>query len=337
MNADEPLVDGEGSSRIKALLTVPGCKVEPYVGEDVSFQPIILNDVDGFEAEMCAVTDWPPGVTADRAGVVALGVVDLVLRWPLGRIWLSLENNGQEVSQAPDISRWEPYEWLETLMAGYRPPGSVATISNDAQRRIGQLWRAAMDAPAPILDLLLGPFALASSAANATNPYDRVMSLWSGIELLYPVKGEMNRLETILTRDPSFADVEDPRGAKHCGQLLSYRSELARDQWLHAPVRAALQTEPSTAFERVKVATVVAYAIRCKIVHGQWARTRNDRRIEAGAAERWLWQLIEREVECRLTGGRLPPIRAITSTLFGNLSRASQDLRRELTPHAPPS
>jgi hypothetical protein len=160
------------------------------------------------------------------------------------------------------------------------------------------------------------------------------MSLWSGIELLYPVKGDLNKIEAILTRDPSFADVEDPRGAKHCGQLFSYRSELAQDQWLHRPVRAALQTEPATALERVKVATVVAYAIRCKIVHGQWARTRNDRRIEAGAAERWLWQLIEREIELRLTRGRLAPIRAITSTLFGNLSRKPEDLARELTPHA---
>jgi hypothetical protein len=322
--------------KIKALLTVPGCKVEPYVGEDVSFQPIILNDVDGFEAQMCAVTNWAPGVTADRAGVVALGVVDLVLRWPLGNVWLSLETNGQKVSQSRDVSGWQPYEWLETPLAGLRPPGSVATISNDAQRRIEQLWRAAMDAPAPILDHLLGPLALASSAATATNPYDRVMSLWSALELLYPGMHDMERIEAILTRDPLFADVEDARGAKHCRQLLSYRSDLAHDPWFHRPVRAALQTEPSKASERVELSTVVAYAIRCKIVHGQWARTRNDRRIEAGAAERWLWQLLEREIELRLTGDRLAPIRAIASTMFGNLSRTTQDLPRELTPHAPP-
>lgn len=308
--------------KIKALLTVPGCKVEPYVGEDVSFQPIVLDDVDAFEAEMSAVTNWRSlGLTADRAGVVALGVIDIVLRWPLFHVWLSVETNGQQVRESRNVSRWQPYEWLETSLAGYRPPRSVVTISNNAQRRIEQLWRATMHAPPSILEHLLGPLALASSAASATNPYDRVVSLWSGLELLYPGMGEMKRIEAILTRDPSFADVEDPRGAKHCRQLLSYRSDLARDLWLHRPVRAALQTTPSRASERVEVATFVAYAIRCKIVHGQWARTRDARRLEAGAAERWLWQLLEREMELRLMGARLVPIRAIEGTLFGRLTR----------------
>ena len=319
-------MDGDGPWRIEALLTVPGCKVEPYVGEDVTFQPIILNDVDGFEAEMVAMADWPPRVMADRVGVVALGVVDLVLRWPLGNVWLGLEVNGQQVSQSRDISQWQPYEWLETSLAGFRPPASVATISADAQCRIELLWRAALRATAPIQDLILGPLALVSSAAAATNPYDRVMLLWSTLELLHPAKREMARIEAILTTDALIAGVQDARADKHCMQLLSYRSDLAGDTWFHRSVRAALATEPSNSSERAEVATIMAYAIRCKIVHGQWARTRNDRRIEAGAAERWLWQLVEGEIEVRLTGNRLVPIRAFTSTLFGNLSRTPADL-----------
>lgn len=193
----------------------------------------------------------------------------------------------------------------------------MATISEGAQQRIEQLWCTAIKAPPLTLELLPGPLALASSAASATNPYDRVMSLWSGLELLYPGMSERKRIDALVTRDPSFAEVEDLRGAKHCRQLLRYRSKLAHDSWLRPGVRAFLQAKPSRAADRVEVAAVVAYAIRCKIVHGQWARTRDDRRIEARAAERWLWQLLEREIELRLTGARLSPIRAIGWTQFG--------------------
>jgi hypothetical protein len=313
--------------KIKALLTVPGCKVEPYFGGDVSFQPIVLDDVDGFEAELSAVTNWrSPGVTADRAGVVALGVVDLVLRWPVFSAWLNVEINGQEARQSRDVSRWQSYELLETAIGGHRPARSVATISVDAQQRMEQLWRATMHAPLPSLEHLLGPLALASSTASATNPFDRVMSLWNGLELLYPRMSERKRIEAIVGRDPSFASVEEPRGAKACPLLLRYRTTLARDPWIHPALRMSLQARPSTAAKRVEVATLVAYAIRCKIAHGQWARIRDDRRVEAGAAERWLWQLVEREIELRLTGGRLTPIRAIERTRFGNLSRPTQRL-----------
>lgn len=69
--------------------------------------------------------------------------------------------------------------------------------------------------------------------------------------------------------------------------------------------------------QRVRVATLAAYAIRSKIVHGQWARNRDDRRAEADAAEQWLWQLVEREVEIRLTDMRLDPIQAHGLRRFG--------------------
>jgi hypothetical protein len=313
--------------RFKALLAAPGCKVEPYLGDGVSFQPIVLNDVDGFEAEMTAVTNWRSlRVTTDRAGVVALGVVDLVLRWPLFNVWLTVEIDGQEVQHSRTISGWQSYEWLETSLGGYRPPRAVATISEDARRRIEQLWHATIHAPLPILEHLLGPLALASSAASATNPFDRVMWLWSGLEILYPRMRERERIEAIVGRDPSFAEIEEPRGAKTCAQLLRYRNTLAHDSWLRPGLMTAFQRKPSTAAERVEVVTLVAYAIRCKIAHGQWARIRDDRRAEAGAAERWLWQVLEREIELRLTGGRLAPIRAIERARFGNLSRSTHDL-----------
>jgi hypothetical protein len=59
------------------------------------------------------------------------------------------------------------------------------------------------------------------------------------------------------------------------------------------------------------MATVLAYAIRSEIVHGQWPRFLDDRRLEAGAAEGWLWQLVEREIEMRLAGQRLDVVRAV--------------------------
>jgi len=316
--------------KVRAKITTTGCKVEPYLGEFVSFQPVIFEEnIDGFEAEMSAVTNWRSrGLTADRAGVVALGLIDLVLRWPLFDVWLAIETDGHEVRQSRDVTRWQAYEWLETSLAGHRPPRSLITISSDAQQRIEHLWRATMRAPLPVLELLLGPLALASSAADRANPYDRVLSLWSALELLYPRMSETKRIEAIVRRDPSFADIEEPRGAKSCRQLLRYRNTLARDSWFRPWLTTAFQTKPSTGAERVELTTLVAYGIRCKIAHGQWARIRNDRRVEAGAAERWLWQLLEREIELRLTGGRLAPIRAIERTKFGNLSRPTQGLAK---------
>jgi len=67
----------------------------------------------------------------------------------------------------------------------------------------------------------------------------------------------------------------------------------------------------------VRVASAIAYAFRSKIVHGQWARFREDHRLEAGAATQWLWQLLEREIELRLTGRRLEPLRAAGAAKFG--------------------
>lgn len=307
--------------------------MEPYIGEYVSFQPVIVQGhVDGFEAQASAVTNWrSPGVATDRAGVVALGVMDLVLRWPLSDVHLTIEIDGKAAGQSRDISSWQPYEWVSVFRWGGSLTPSVATLSSDALRRIEQLWCASVRAPLATLDSLLGPLAQASSAATASNPYDRIMPLWSGLELIYPRMRDLRRIDAIVGRDPSFAQVERARASKLCQQLLGYRGGLARDAWLHPPIRTALRAKPSTAAERVRVATLVAYAIRGKIVHGQWARTRDDRRLEAGAAERWLWQLLEREIELRLTGGRLDPIRAIGQMRIG----AERPLQAPLQPVSP--
>lgn len=97
--------------KIKVRIIAPGCKVEPYIGAYVTFQPVTLQGHgDAFEVEASAVTNWrSPGLTADRAGVVALGVIDLVLRWPLFNVFLDIEINGQAAPRSRNISSWQPY------------------------------------------------------------------------------------------------------------------------------------------------------------------------------------------------------------------------------------
>lgn len=98
-------------------------------------------------------------------------------------------------------------------------------------------------------------------------------------------------------------------GRATCARLLKFRALLAKDPWLHAPIRSRLATRPNGAQQRVEAATFMAYAIRSLIVHGQWARAREAHRREARAAESWLWQLVEREIELRLVSSRLEPVK----------------------------
>lgn len=309
--------------RVIVRVAAPGGKVQPYDGDRLLCRPVHYEDengsqVDGFAVQATATTKWRSrNLATDRAGVVALGIIDLVLRWPFSDVDLSIEINGEAARRTRNISGWQPYEWLQVFnWRGHLPTG-VATLSAEAFGRIEKLWCSAVGAHPATLEHVLGALAQASSAAAATHSFDRVVPLWSGLELLHPRMGDLKRISAIVGTDSSFAQVEEARGSKVCQQLLSYRSGLARDPWVHPPYRTALSAKPSTAQERVRVATIVAYVIRSKLAHGQWARVRDDRRPEAGAAERWLWQLLEREVEIRLTGSRLEAIRAIGQSNFG--------------------
>jgi hypothetical protein len=55
----------------------------------------------------------------------------------------------------------------------------------------------------------------------------------------------------------------------------------------------------------MRVGTIVAYAARSAVVHGHWARMTEQRRPLILAAEKWLWNMLERELELRLIGHRL--------------------------------
>jgi hypothetical protein len=175
------------------------------------------------------------------------------------------------------------------------------------------LWSFAMRLPARELDRLIGPLSQGSSAASARHPFDRVPPLWSAIELMYPGGKDLDRIDRILA-DPAFPPVEAAHWTKEARRILTYRARLARDPWLHSPIRQHLLASPTNDFDRMHVATVAAYAVRSVIVHGHWARFRDDRRLEAGAAAAWLWQILEREMELRVVGRRLDPIRVVGST-----------------------
>ncbi len=63
------------------------------------------------------------------------------------------------------------------------------------------------------------------------------------------------------------------------------------------------------------MATVVAYAARSAVVHGHWARFPDSRRPHARAAEEWLWNVVEREIERTLVATRLPQVRMRLQTV----------------------
>ena len=305
--------------KVQVQILAPGYKALRQTGSVATFRPVKFRDpngaeVDGLQADLDArPRRWrSPLLAGDRAGVLMSGVMDLVLKWPSQGVQTAVSIDGRNLpTRSYELAELAIYE-IGDLLAGGRPlPGFVLTVTSELLARIDELWAAGLNASTGVLEAMLGCLAQVSSAAAATHPYDRVTPLWSGLELLYPEqKRDMGRIDAITRGDPAFATEEEARGASTCSQLLAYRSTLAIDPWLHGSVRKRLQSKAKTSQERVEAATVLAYAIRSKIVHGQWARTREDRRSEAGAAEAWLWQLVERELELRLVGSRLPAVRS---------------------------
>lgn len=309
--------------RLKVGILAPGLVLEPWAGTSTKFQSATFRGPDGhavhgFIAELTAKVgrDSRESVS-ERAVVVAQAVLDLLLRWPLTEPQITVTIGDKRVRRTQDISRLQPYEMGVILVGGPGLQRAQLSVGPDTPQRIGLLWSCTMGLPVTELDRLLGPLAQVSVAATAQHPFDRVVPLWSAIELLYPApRKDLSRIDAILSSDPALAAVEATRGRPVLARLLRFRRKFAHDPWLHERVRLRLQSSPKSAADRVATATVLAYAIRSKIVHGQWARSRNERRLEAGAAEGWLWQLVEREVEMRLAGKRLDVVRTVGAGKF---------------------
>lgn len=139
---------------------------------------------------------------------------------------------------------------------------------------------------------------------------------------LIPAKAEPTRLAFRRLRVEDGRDLDQASGRlRPDGHLTSPCVLILLTPSRHAqgyPLRrlADAWTFPAVGADG-HVATAIAYAFRSTIVHGQWARFREDHRLEAGTAEQWLWQLLEREVELRVAGRRLKPLRAAGSAKFG--------------------
>jgi hypothetical protein len=304
--------------RMVVEILAPGLVLEPWTGTATKFEAANFTDpkghsVRGFRAQLTAsVRGGSSDRLRDRAVVVAQALLDLLLRWPLAEPQISVTVNGKPIRRTHDISRLQTYEMGALLSGGPGLPRTQLSVGPQTPPRIELLWLRAMGLPDAELDRLLGPLAQASVAAAAQHPFDRVAPLWSAMELLYPrPRGDLARIDAIVSSDSTLAAVETARGRPVLARLLRFRGRLARDPWLHEPVRRRLQSSPRSRADRVAMATVLAYAIRSEIVHGQWSRFRDDRRLEAGAAEGWLWQLVEREIEMRLAGQRLDVVRAV--------------------------
>jgi hypothetical protein len=310
--------------RVQVLVLAPGLQAEPYQASVSTFHKVRFRDRAGVELMGLGVEiDARPHywrssrLVIERVDVLLGGILDLRLRWPMPGTSVQVKVDGAATpTRAHHIDELAPYE-LADILGGLPPlPRSILSVSRDELVRIDLLWSAGLATCKQSLEELLGPLTQASTAAAATHPYDRVTPLWSALELLTPdISGDLRRIDALLSQ-PGFADDEGARGASVIDALLLHRPALAADSWLYPPVRARLARPPTTAAERVATATVAAYAIRSKVVHGQWARARDTRRSEARAAEAWLWQLLEREIEHRLVGGRLPFVRSATSAAF---------------------
>jgi hypothetical protein len=297
----------------------PGFVIDSWSRGAATFDKATFKDpsgwkVEGFVARLSARPRGRASTTAvDRIVVVAEGILDLLLRWPLAEPQIRVTVDGKPIRRSRNISRLQPYEIGAILAGNPHLPRTVLGLKQEALERIELLWSLATRLPVKELDRLLGPLSQGSSAASARHPFDRVPPLWSALELMYPGGKDLDRIDRILA-DPAFPSVEAAHWTKEARRILSYRARLARDPWLHPPVRQHLLASPTNDGDRVRVATVAAYAVRSMIVHGQWARFRDDRRLEAGAAAAWFWQILEREMELRLAGRRLDPIPVVGST-----------------------
>ncbi len=309
--------------RLQVQLMLPGCRAAPTHPAAVRVvQARIRNDSDGETECIVVVADlrlrWRSTPrAADRAAVALQGVVDLVLRWPFPAAQVTTYINSTKVDLAPlGLYARSPHEIASLIAGGVPMPKTVLVLEGAMSERIVEIAQAAFSASTVELDSLLGCFAQTSAAAGGAHPFDRVAPLWSGLELLHPGKGDLQRIDTITGTYPNFAAIEWPRGQDACAQLLALRGGLARDTWLYEAVRKRLKTRPQSRQQKLSVATVLAYAIRSLIVHGRWTRANREHREAARAAETWLWQLLERAIEYRVVGDRLPYLRSPATALY---------------------
>ena len=204
--------------------------------------------MQGFRAELTAtVRRSSRDLASDRAVVIAQALLDLLLRWPLAEPQIRVTVDGERVRRTHDITWLQPYEIGVILAGGPGLPRTQLSVDRETPPRIELLWSQAMSLPVARLNRLLGPLSQASSAAAARHPFDRVVPLWSAMELLYP--GPRTDLPEStrsflpirpLLRWKQLAAIRNWRGFSDFGanspMTRGFTSPFARD-WRHPPAR----------------------------------------------------------------------------------------------------
>jgi hypothetical protein len=286
--------------------------VPEFDGKVLRAQAARFKDLAGREApaliaEFETNTSWKDTlVSHDRAEVIVSGLVDFVIRWPMVRqmaIWTA----GRTRSNSIPIDELAPYELGDILGGGAPIPNYVVTLTQAALERIDQLAIAAFNAPVSRLGPVMPALAQVSVAVDGRRPFDRIGPLWSALTLAQPAGSDL-AFATVFVRGSQFVAAERERTNAWRALFLS-RSLVRRDRWFHARIREALTGRTRSVERQMQMATVFAYAFRSAIAHGHWSAI-PERRAHALACEEWLWNLVERALEQRLLGTRLPRVRA---------------------------
>ena len=92
--------------RVVVEILAPGFALEPWTGTATKFETATFRDpggwdVQGFRAELAAkLSRSSPQRVADRAVVIAQGLLDLILRWPLAEPQIRATVDGKGIGRS---------------------------------------------------------------------------------------------------------------------------------------------------------------------------------------------------------------------------------------------
>lgn len=306
--------------RLVVQLLAPGFALEqPFQGRRIvahaaRFRDLQDREVHGLVASVNVdVNTTSVDFGAELATIVALGAFDLVHRWPSASSQVRVVRGGVRIDQPSiPIHHLAPYELGQMLGGGAPLPNSVLSTNEAALHRVDDLLDPCLSR-SQSLPALRGALAQISIAAASARPQDRLIPLWSAISMLHPSQGgDLDRIRTITSAD-GFAREE--RDSDPAWRLMSrHRKAVAADSWFHSSIRAALSRPARTIVARMQAGTTFAYAARSAIAHGHWSGMPGPRRPLILASERWLWVIVEREIEQTLFRSRLPRLAGLRST-----------------------
>lgn len=97
-------------------MVAPGFATESWSRGAATFDKVMFEDPSGWKVKgfVARLSARPRGrtsnITVDRFVVIAQGIVDLLLRWPLAESQIRVTLNGKPIGRSRNISRLQPYE-----------------------------------------------------------------------------------------------------------------------------------------------------------------------------------------------------------------------------------